>query len=92
MTALCHRAAGNNERQNRYGIFDGISWRPGSRHFVRLFTPVPEEIGAGNPKEAERIRATVECIKQSGGSKDRDYGYKIAKCAEQPAEGPEETR
>ena len=57
-----------------------------------FFAPIPEEIGAGNPKEAERIRATIECIKQSGGSQDRDYrlaGYKIAKCAEQSAEGPE---
>ena len=58
-----------------------------------FFAPVPEEIGAGNPKEAERIRATIECIKKSGGSKDRDYrlaGSKVAKCAEQSdAEGPE---
>jgi hypothetical protein len=28
---------GNNERQNRYRILDGISWRPGGRHFVHLF-------------------------------------------------------
>jgi hypothetical protein len=57
-----------------------------------FFASIPEEIGAGNPQEAERVRATIECIKQSGGSQDRDYrlaGYKIAKCAEQSAEGPE---
>ena len=57
-----------------------------------FFAPVPGEIGAGNPKEAERIRATIECIKQSDGSKDSDYrlaGYKIVKCAEQSAERPE---
>jgi hypothetical protein len=45
-----------------------------------VFAPIPEEIGAGNSKEAERIRATVECIKKSGGSRDRDYrlaGYKV---------------
>jgi hypothetical protein len=60
-----------------------------------VFAPVPEEIGAGNSKEAERIRATVECIKQSGGSNDRDYrlaGYKAAKCAEQSAAEGAETR
>jgi hypothetical protein len=60
--------------------------------FYIFFAPVPEEIGAGDPKEAERIRATVECIKQTGGSKDRDYrlaGYKITKCAEHSAERPE---
>ena len=57
-----------------------------------FFAPIPEEIGTGNPKEAGQVRATVECIKQSGGSKDRDYrlaGYKIVKCAEQSAERPE---
>ena len=58
-----------------------------------FFAPIPEEIGAGNPKEAERLRATVECIKQSGEPKNRDYrlaGYKVAKCAEESAaEGPE---
>jgi len=30
-----------------------------------FFAPIPEEIGAVNPKEAERIRTTIECIKQS---------------------------
>ena len=57
-----------------------------------FFASIPGEIGAGNPKEAERVRATIECIKQSDGSQDRDYrlaGYKIAKCAEQSAEEPE---
>jgi hypothetical protein len=60
-----------------------------------FFAPIPEEIGTGNAKEAERIRATFECIKQSGGSKDRDYrlaGYKVAKCAEQSAADGAETR
>ena len=60
-----------------------------------FFAPVPEEIGAGNPKEAERSRTTIECIKQSGGSMDRDYrlaGYKVAKCAEQSAADGVETQ
>ena len=60
-----------------------------------FFAPIPEEIGTGNPKEAEQIGATVECIKQSGGTKDRDYrlaGYKVAKCVEQSAaEGADTT-
>jgi hypothetical protein len=46
--------------------------------------PISEEIGAENPK-------TVECIEQSGASKDRDYrvaGYKATKCAEKSGAAP----
>jgi hypothetical protein len=60
-----------------------------------FLAPIPEEIGARNPKEAERVRATVECINQSGGANDRDYrlaGYKVAKCAEQSAAEGSEAR
>jgi hypothetical protein len=46
--------------------------------------PSLEEIRAENPN-------TVECVEQSGGSKDRDYrvaGYKVTKCAEQSGAAP----
>jgi flagellar motor component MotA len=52
------------------------------------FVPIPE-LAARNPRdaaEAERIKATVACIEQSGAAKERDYklaGHKAAKCAEQ---------
>jgi hypothetical protein len=52
------------------------------------FVPSPE-LEARNPRdaaEAERIKATVACIEQSGAAKERDYklaGHKAAKCAEQ---------
>ena len=84
MTALCRRVeGGNNERQNRYRIFDGS---PGGRHFVHRLSlgPVSEELGAENPN-------MVECIERSGVSKDRDYrvaGYKVTKCAEQSGAAP----
>jgi hypothetical protein len=50
--------------------------------------PIPE-LAARNPRdaaEAERIKATVACIEQSGAAKEGDYklaGHKAAKCAEQ---------
>jgi hypothetical protein len=52
------------------------------------FVPIPE-LAARNTRdaaEAERIKATVACIEQSGAAKERDYklaGHKAAKCAEQ---------
>jgi hypothetical protein len=58
-----------------------------------VFVPVPDAIGAGGSKEAERLRPTLACIEQSGASTERDYrvaGYKATRCVEQPAtEGPE---
>jgi hypothetical protein len=58
-----------------------------------VFVPVPDAIGAGGSKEAERLRAAVTCIEQSGASKDRDYrvaGYKATRCVPPAAEGPEQ--
>jgi hypothetical protein len=57
-----------------------------------MFVPVPDAIGAGGSKEAERLRATLTCIEQSGASKERDYrvaGYKATRCVPSTAEGPE---
>ena len=83
VTALCHREGATMSDKIATAFLVAAGALVVVISYI-VFATIPEEIEAETPK-------TVECIEQSGASKDRDYrvaGYKATKCAEKSGAAP----